>query len=80
MIYAVHDLVGTDTVGVIHELQERLPAVAAHLPELAAVPPLRLPAGQDALRAVGALKQCCIGSKCNYAYSLTKVFKAIHLK
>jgi hypothetical protein len=42
----VHDLVGTDTVGVIHELQERPPAVAAHLPELTAVPPLRLPAEQ----------------------------------
>ena len=38
VVGSVHDLVGTDTVGVIHELQERLPAVAAHLLELAAVP------------------------------------------
>ena len=52
MIHAVHNLVGADAVGVVHELQERLAAVAAHLPELAAVPVLPLPAEQNALRVV----------------------------
>ena len=50
VVGSVHDLVGTDTVGVIHELQEGLPAVAAHLLELTAVPVLPLPAEQNALR------------------------------
>ena len=55
MIHAVHDLVGTDTVGVVHELQERLPAVAAHLPELANRHSPRPPAEQNALRVLDAL-------------------------
>ena len=51
VVSPVHDLVGADAVGVIHELQERLAAVAAHLLELTAVPVLPLPAEQNALRA-----------------------------
>ena len=38
MVGPVHDLVGTDTVGVIHELQEGLSAATAHFLELPAVP------------------------------------------
>ena len=55
MICFVHDLVGTDTIGVIHELQERLPAVAAHLPELANRHFPRPPAEQNALRVLDVL-------------------------
>lgn len=46
VVSPVHDLVGTDTVGVVHELQERLSAVAAHLLEMTALPVLPLPAEQ----------------------------------
>ena len=54
MVGPVHDLVGADAVGVVHELQERLAAVSAHLLELAAVPVLPLPAERIALRVVCA--------------------------
>ena len=46
VVGSVHDLVGADAIGVIHELQERLAAVAAHLLELAAVPSLPMPASK----------------------------------
>ena len=46
VVGSVYDLVCADAVGVIHELQERLSAVAAHLPELANRHPPWLPAEQ----------------------------------
>lgn len=55
MVGPVHDLVGTDTVGVIHELQEGLSAATAHLLVLTSVPLLRLPAERGALRGVDPL-------------------------
>ncbi len=57
MICFVHDLVGTDAVSVIPELQNGLPAVAAHLLKLAAVPVLPLPAEEKALRGVGEVQE-----------------------
>ena len=55
MIHAVHDLVGADAVGVVLEFQERLAAVAAHLPELANRHFPRPPAEQNALRVLDVL-------------------------
>lgn len=46
MVGSVHDLVGTDTVGAIPELDKGLPAATAHLLELTVVPVLPLPAEQ----------------------------------
>ena len=46
VVGSVYDLVCANAVGVIHELQEGLAAVAAHLSELPAVPVLPLPAEQ----------------------------------
>lgn len=50
MVNTVHDLVGTDTVGIVLEFQEGLPVVSAHLPELTAVPSLPMPAEQSSAR------------------------------
>ena len=61
MLNTVDGLARADAVGVIHELQERLPAAAAHLLELAAVPSLPLPAERNALRESSVPKNLCRG-------------------
>ena len=55
VVGSVHNFVGADAVGVVHELQEGRPAVSAHLLELPAVPVLPLPAERNALRATVAI-------------------------
>ena len=55
MLNVVDFLAGTDSVGVIHELQEGLSAATAHLLVLTSVPLLRLPAERGALRGVDPL-------------------------
>ena len=56
MFNTVDGLARADTVDIVLEFQKGLPAVAAHLLELAAVPPLRLPAEHLALRVLGERK------------------------